>query len=178
MEHADLAQLAAVCGALGSALALLARSRVALLAGLGALTAAEAGLAASLGNEGVDKLSSAAGAAAAVVGLAVCGVAAWFLARRPALIPVLVLLAAPFRPPLAFDSANRFFVSVATDGRLGRLLPLYFVLAAAGARWRGARSGARRCARYPAPWPFPPRPSSPSPCSPSSGPTTWRRGRT
>jgi hypothetical protein len=141
MEHADLAQLAAVCGALGSALALLARSRVALLAGLGTLTAAGAGLAASLGNEGLDKLSSAAGAAAAVAGLAVVGVAAWFLARRPALVPVLVLLAAPFRPPLAFDSANRFFVSVATDGRLGRLLPLYFVLAAAGAAlaWRALR---------------------------------------
>ncbi len=145
MEHADLAQLAAVCGALGSALALLARSRVALLAGLGTLTAAEAGLAASLGSDGLDKLTSAAGAAAAVAGLVVVGVAAGFLARRPALVPVLVLLAAPFRPPLAFDSANRFFVSVATDGRLGRLLPLYFVLAAAGGAlaWRALRGEVR-----------------------------------
>ncbi len=133
MEHADLAQLAAVCGALGSALVLLARGRVALLAGLGILAVAEAGLAAALGNDGLDKLGSGAGAAAAVAGMAVVGAAAWFLARRPALVPVLVLLAAPFRPPLAFDSSNTLFVSVATDGRLGRLLPLYFVLAAAGA---------------------------------------------
>ena len=50
-------------------------------------------------------------------------------------------MAAPFRPPLDFDSSNRFFVAVAEDGRLGRLLPLYFVLAAAGLAlgWRTLR---------------------------------------
>ena len=67
-----------------------ARSPVALLAGLGTSPLAEAGLAGPLGNQGVDKLSSAAGAAAALAGLAVVGVAAWLLARRPALVPVLV----------------------------------------------------------------------------------------
>ena len=52
-----------------------------------------------------------------------------------------VLLAAPFRPPLDFSGSNRFFVAVAEDGRLGRLLPLYFVLAAAGLAlgWRTLR---------------------------------------
>ena len=58
---------------------------------------------------------------------------------------IAVLVAAPFRPPIAFDSSNRFLVSIAEDGRLGRLLPLYFVLAAAAA---GARL-ARRCAGRP-----------------------------
>ena len=141
MEHADLAQAAAVCGALGSALVLLARERLVLAAGLLALALAELGLIGALNDSGLDKLSSAAGGAAAVAGVAVLGGAGALLARRPALVPVAVLVAAPFRPPLAFDASNRFFVSVAEDGRLGRLLPLYFVLAAAGLGlgWRALR---------------------------------------
>jgi hypothetical protein len=141
MEHADLAQTAAVCGALGSALVLLARRRAVLLGGLVALALAEAGLVASLGTGDLNKLSSGAGAAAALLGLAALAIAAAVLARGPALVPVAVLLAAPFRPPLDFSSSNRFFVAVAEDGRLGRLLPLYFVLAAAGAAlgWRTLR---------------------------------------
>ena len=68
MEHADLAQAAAVCGALGSALVLLARGRLVLLAGLIALALAEAGLVGALNDGGLDKLTSAAGGAAAVAG--------------------------------------------------------------------------------------------------------------
>jgi O-antigen ligase len=141
MEHADTAQLAAVGGALGSILVLLARGRFTLLAGLVVLAAAEAGLALSLGDGSLDRLTSAAGAGAAVVGLVLLGAAAALLARRPALVAIAVLVAAPFRPPLAFDSSNRFLVSIADDGRLGRLLPLYFVLAAAAGAlgWRALR---------------------------------------
>ncbi len=141
MEHADTAQLAAVGGALGSVLVLLARGRVTLLAGLLVLAVAEAGLALSLGDASLDKLTSAAGAAAAVTGLLLLGGGAALLAWRPAWVPVVVLAAAPFRPPLDFSSSNRFLVSIAEDGRLGRLLPLYFVLvAAAGALgWRALR---------------------------------------
>jgi len=131
VEHADTAQLAAVGGALGSVLVLLARGRLTLLAGLVVLAVAEAGLALSLGDASLDKLTSAAGAAAAVAGIALLAAGAGLLAWRPALVPVAVLLAAPFRPPIDFDSSNRFLVSIAEDGRLGRLLPLYFVLAAA-----------------------------------------------
>ena len=113
----------------------------ALLAGLILLAAAEVGLAAALGTTGLDKLASASGAAVAVVGIALLAAAAGLLVRRPALVLVAVLIAAPFRPPLEFDSSNRLLVSVAEDGRLGRLLPLYFVLAAAAAAlaWRGLR---------------------------------------
>ncbi|HEY7599658.1 MAG TPA: O-antigen ligase family protein [Candidatus Limnocylindrales bacterium] len=141
MEHADTAQLAAVGGAIGSVLVLLARGRLPLLAGLVVLAAAQAGLALSLGDASLDKLTSAAGAAAAVVGLLALGGAAGLLAWRPAWVPVAVLAAAPFRPPLDFSSSNRFLVSIAEDGRLGRLLPLYFVLAAAVAAlgWRALR---------------------------------------
>ena len=58
MEHADTAQLAAVGGALGAPLVLLARGRWTLIAGLVLLVAAEVGLALSLGNASLDKLSS------------------------------------------------------------------------------------------------------------------------
>jgi O-antigen ligase len=141
VAHADTAQLAAVGGALGSVLVLLARGRLTLLAGLVVLAAAEVGLALSLGNASLDKFSSAAGAAAAVAGLLLISGAAALLSWRPALVPVAVLVAAPFRPPLDFSSSNRFLVSIAADGRLGRLLPLYFVLTAAAAAlgWRSLR---------------------------------------
>ncbi|MEA2419699.1 MAG: hypothetical protein QOE60_1905 [Thermoleophilaceae bacterium] len=141
MEHADTAQLAAVGGALGSVLVLLARGRLTLIGGLVVLAAAELGLALSLGNVSLDKLTSAAGAAAAVIGLLLLAGGAALLAWRPAWVPVAVLLAAPFRPPLDFSGSNRFLVSIAEDGRLGRLLPLYFVLAAAvlALGWRALR---------------------------------------
>ena len=131
MEHADTAQLAAVGAALGSALLLLARGRLPLLLGLGLLAIAEAGMALALGVGGVDQLLSAAGAAAAAVGIVAVAGAAAILVRRPQLTPLAVLVAAPIRPPLDFSTSNSFLVSVAEDGALGRLLPLYFVLAAA-----------------------------------------------
>ena len=61
--------------------------------------------------------------------------------RRPALVPLLVLVTAPLRPPLSFDSSSALLVRIADDGRLGRLLPLYFVLAAAACAlvWRALR---------------------------------------
>jgi hypothetical protein len=141
VEHADTAQLAAVGGALGAVLFLLARGRFTLLAGLVVLGAAEAGLALSLGPGSLDRLTSAAGAAAGTVGLIAVGAAAALLARRPALVSIGVLLAAPFRPPIEFDTGSRFIVSIADDGRLGRLLPLYFVLLAAALAlgWRALR---------------------------------------
>jgi len=141
MEHPDLAQLAAVGGAIGSVLVLLARGRLVLLVGLVLLALVEAGLVFSLGTGPLDRLWGATGVGAGAVGLALLGAAAALLARRPLLVPVAVLVAAPFRPPLDFSSSNRFLVSVADDGRLGRLLPLYFVLAAAGAAlgWRALR---------------------------------------
>jgi putative inorganic carbon (hco3(-)) transporter len=146
VEHADTAQLAAVGGALGSVLALLARGRLTLLAGLLLLAAAEAGLVLSLGGASLDKFTSAAGAAAAVTGVVLLGAGAAVLAWRPALVSIAVLVAAPFRPPLDFDSSNRFLVSIAEDGRLGRLVPLYFVLACAAVAlgWRALRGASVR----------------------------------
>ena len=144
MEHADTAQLAALGGALGAVLVLLARGRAArfaLLAGLALLAAAELGLAWALGGGPLDRLSGASGAAAvAVAALALAAAAALFV-RRPSLVPIAVLVAAPLRPPLSFDSSSALLVQIADDGRLGRLLPLYLVLAAAAAAlgWRALR---------------------------------------
>ena len=141
MAHPEIAQLAAVGGAIGSALLLLARRRLGLLAGLTLLAGAEAGMALSVSSTGLDSLGSAAAAAAGVAGLAVLCAAAAVLVRWPGLVPVAVLAAAPLRPPIDFNSGHRFLISFAQDGRLGRLLPLYFVLAAAGIAlaWRALR---------------------------------------
>ena len=151
MEHADTAQLAALGGALGAVLVLLAggrrapaggrAARFALLAGLAVLALTELALAWALGDGGLDRLSGATAIAALVAGAAaVAAVAAIFL-RWPAVVPIVVLVAAPLRPPLSFDSSSNFLVQIADDGRLGRLLPLYFVLAAAAAAlgWRALR---------------------------------------
>jgi O-antigen ligase len=141
MEHADTAQLAALGGALGSVLVLLGRGRLPLLAGLVLLAAAELGFAWALGGSPLDRLSGASGAAAIALALVALGAAAALFAQRPALVPIAVLVAAPLRPPLSFDSSSALLVQIADDGRLGRLLPLYFVLAAAATAliWRALR---------------------------------------
>jgi O-antigen ligase/polysaccharide polymerase Wzy-like membrane protein len=142
MEHADIAQLAAVWGAPGCALALLARGRRSVLAGLAVLASAEAALAFSLSGGGrLGDLASPAGAAAVLAGLLVLGAAAWLFVRWPALLAPAALAAAPFRPPIEFDTSHTLLVAVARDGQLGRLLPLYFVLGAAllALAWRTLR---------------------------------------
>ena len=121
-----MAHLAAVLGALGAPLVLVSCRRTVILGGLGAIAVAEALLATSGGN-GV----SASRAALGIVGLAVLAVGALLFVRRPELVPLLVLIAAPFRLPFDFGGGHRFFVGLARDGQIGRLLPLYAVLTAA-----------------------------------------------
>ena len=53
--------------------------------------------------------------------------------RFPTVVPVAILVTAPFRLPLEIDAENPFFVGLGDAGELGRLLPLYAVLAAAAA---------------------------------------------
>ena len=129
------------------------------LGGLVLSALAAAGLAAAPSGLGpLDELSSPAGAAAAALALAVLCAAAAVFVVRPAWVPLAVLATAPLRPPVAFESGGGFPLSLAEDGQLGRLLPLYFVLAAAGLAlaWRagvGAPGAARvlpRTVAYPA----------------------------
>ena len=86
---------------------------------------------------------------AAALGIVAVGVAAAILARRPVIVPVAVLLAAPFRPPLSFDSGGTFLVSIADDGRLGP--PAAALLRARGGRHRARLARAARARAPPAP---------------------------
>ena len=132
MEHPDLAQLAAVVAALGTALLLAGRGRTMVLAGIALLGLGTLGLTASIpGFDRLDALLSPTGAVAAITGLAVLAGAGAVFARRPAWVPLVVLVAAPLRPPISFDPSGGLPITLAEDGQLGRLLPLYFVLAAA-----------------------------------------------
>jgi hypothetical protein len=157
MEHADTAHIAAVVGGLGAALALLARGRFTLIAGLAVLLLSEAGLARALsGRDGaLHQLAFAKGVGVGAIGLLVVCAAAWLLVRRPTLVPLAVLAAAPLRPPLQYDRSSALLVSVAEDGQLGRLLPLYFVLAAAvlALGWRALRGAEPRTLPRVLAWP-------------------------
>jgi hypothetical protein len=142
VDSGEVAQLAAVAGALGAALLLLARGRLMILGGLVLLALAETGLVADLSDSG-QRISSklVALGAAALVGMAI---GAAILARWPVLVTPIVLAAAPFRPPLSFGSEHKYYVGVASAGQLGRLLPLYGVLGAAALAlaWHAVRGRA------------------------------------
>jgi putative inorganic carbon (hco3(-)) transporter len=128
VDAGEVAQIAALVGALGAALVLLGRGRIPLLAGLALLAVAEVGLVLDLSDHG-HRVSPALVAlgGAALVPMAI--LAALFV-RWPVAVTPVVLAAAPFRPPLSFGGEHRFYVGVASAGQLGRLLPLYGVLGA------------------------------------------------
>lgn len=122
MEHADLAQAAAVVGALGAAMVILSRGRLDLGAGVLALALAELGLALSLvPTSDLERLvaSPARVVLLALAVLALLALAAAF-ACFPALVAPVLLVAAPFRIPVELGSQEAFL-----------LVPLYAVLSAA-----------------------------------------------
>ena len=120
MERVELAEAAAVAGAVAAPLILLARTRLAFAAGLALVAAAEAGLAFALIPDQLDMLvASARVGLVAVCLLALLGVAALFV-RFPAAVPIALLAAAPVRVPLSLGDEEAFL-----------LAPLYGVLAAA-----------------------------------------------
>jgi hypothetical protein len=134
-----LLDAAALVGALGAALVLLAGRRELLLGGFAALAVAEVLLAGDGGLSFSPKV-----AAAGLAALVVLGAAAALLRRARWLVLPLLLVAAPFRLPLDFGREHRFYVAIAHGGQLGRLLPLYAVLgvAALALVWDAA-TGAR-----------------------------------
>ncbi len=121
MEHADAAQVAALIGALGAVLVLLPRGRALPLAGLALLGLATAGLGRSLVGDGdVDLLlTEPTGLALVGVGTAAAVLGAVPLVRYPAVVPVVLLAAAPFRIPVELGDQQAFL-----------LVPLYLVLTA------------------------------------------------
>ncbi len=121
MPHEQLAELAAVAGALGAAAAVLARTRLPLFSGFALLAVAEAGLlVARVPGDDLDRLTSPLAAAALVAALLVAAALAAAFVRRPDVVPVALLIAAPFRLPVDLGVQHAFL-----------LLPLYGVLAGA-----------------------------------------------
>jgi O-Antigen ligase len=144
MSEGDLAQLAGVVGAGGAALALLAGRRLTLLAGFALLVVAELLLGLSMaGTDTARDVISPAAVTAGAGGLVLLAVGAAAFVRYPAFVIPALLLAAPFRLPFDFDRDYRFLFAFAESGRLGRLVPLYVVLAAAATAyaWRVLRTG-------------------------------------
>jgi hypothetical protein len=123
---ATVTDLAAALGAVGAAAILTSGRRVVVLAGLVAVVATEV-LFAHVG--GLHLSAKLIGAAA--VGVVILAALAALLLRARWLVIPLAAVAAPFRLPLDFGSSHRYFVAIAHDGQLGRLLPLYVVLAVA-----------------------------------------------
>jgi O-antigen ligase len=123
VEGPAVADLGAVLGAVGVALALLPRARFALLAGLAVLAAGEMALVASLveGDEARALVASSARIVLMLLGVAVLVGAAALFARYPAVVPVALLLVAPFRIPVDVGDDEAFL-----------LIPLYACLASAG----------------------------------------------
>ena len=122
MPHGDLAQLAAVVGAVGAALLLLSRRRIELLAALGVAAIGEAMLAAALipGRDLKLFVTPASHLAALIFAVLVIAAGAYALARYPAVVPVALLAAAPFRISTTIGAQKAYLLD-----------PLYVVLAAA-----------------------------------------------
>lgn len=121
MAHETLAEIAALLGAGGTAAVLLAARRLPLAAGFGLLAAAEAMLAVALiPARDLEQLTAPARLAALALALVVVVALGAGLVRLPTLVPLVVLLAAPFRLPVDLGSQHAFL-----------LLPLYGVLASA-----------------------------------------------
>ena len=132
MDHPDLAQIAAVVAGGGVVALLAGRGRALVVGGLALIGVGGAGLVASASGIGrLDALASGPGVAAGLLGLFALGATATLFARRPGWVPIAVLATAPLRPPIQLGDGDGFPVQLAEDGELGRLLPLYFVLAAA-----------------------------------------------
>jgi hypothetical protein len=132
MDHPDLANIACLVAAAGIVLLLAGRGRPMVVGGLALIGLGGAGLIHSASGIGrLDALASGPGVVAGLLGLAVLAGAATLLVRYPAWLPLALLIAAPLRPPLTLGDGGGFPIALAENGELGRLLLLYFVLAAA-----------------------------------------------
>ena len=122
MEHMQLAEIAALLGALGAVGVLIPRGGVFPLIGFLMLGIATGALVWSLvGDNDVELLlGDPAGIALVIVGVAAAVACAVPFARYPAVVPVALLAVAPFRLPVQLGAEEAFL-----------LVPLYLVIAAA-----------------------------------------------
>ena len=120
MERVELAEAAAVVGAIGAPVILLARSRLQVLAGLALLLAAGTGLALALVPDQLELMvRSPLRLGAALCGLAAAAGLAVLFVRIPAALPVALLAVAPVRVSITLEDEKAFL-----------LVPLYAVLGA------------------------------------------------
>jgi putative inorganic carbon (hco3(-)) transporter len=120
MERVELAQAAAIVGAVAAPLLLAAWGRLAFAAGLAGLLAAEIGLAFALVPDQISAFtSSAPQIAASLAGLLALGALAALFARFPEIVPAALLTVSAVRIPLDVRGEEAFL-----------LVPLYGVLAA------------------------------------------------
>jgi O-Antigen ligase len=133
-----MATLAPILAAFGICLVLVTWTRSTVIAGFAILAVAE-GLVEGANKRGFGHLTSKR-LVLAFLALTVLFAVAALLVRRPELVPLLAVIAAPFRLPLHFGGGH--VVSIARNGALGRLLPLYLLLGAAvlALVWRLLRS--------------------------------------
>src|SRR5215210_12542 len=119
MPHGDLAQLAAVVGALGCLLVLLPRRRALLFGGFAVLAAAEAMLAVALiPRSDLERLHQPLVLLGLVLIVAACLVLATALARWPALAPVALLLAAPVGAFIALSGLSLLWTQDLKEGSI------------------------------------------------------------
>lgn len=132
MTSVDLAELAALAGALGAVLVLIPRGATLPLAGFALLGLAVAGLGRSVVDGSTLELlfTEPLGIALLASGTACAIVGAVPLARYPEVVPVVLLALAPFRVPVQLGDEEAFL-----------LLPLYLGIASSvlGLAWRTAR---------------------------------------
>ena len=121
MEHTQLAEIAALLGALGAVGVLVTRGGIFPLIGLGLLGVAIEGIGwALVGDEELRLVfGDPRGVALVVIGAVAAVVLAVPLARYPAVVPVALLAVAPFRVPVQVGAEEAFL-----------LVPLYLLIAA------------------------------------------------
>ncbi len=131
---------AALVGSVGTLAFLLGRSRLLVAAGLLALGVAGALVAQDLLPDGIE-LGSAVGLAALAVGAPLLALLAVLFVHRPAVLVPAVVGTAWLRWPFEIDTTDGLSIGLGEAGSLGRLVPLYAVVAAAGIAllWRLAR---------------------------------------
>jgi hypothetical protein len=122
VEHTNVADAAALLGAIGVVLVLVPRGRALTLIGFALLGGATAALGWWLTGDDELRLlfTEPSGIALLAVGAVAAAVGAIALARYPVFVPVALLVAAPFRVPVDVANEEAFL-----------LLPLYLVIASA-----------------------------------------------
>ena len=131
VDHVPSEALSAILAAIGTIVVLVGDRRAFVLGGLVLLAVAEVALGATLVDVQPERFVSPVAVAALAAAAVFVFAFALLFVRFAAAVPAIALAVAPLRLPLDVDADHRFLIARAEAGELGRLLPLYFVLATA-----------------------------------------------